>query len=92
MAAELFGGIGVLFGFLTPLAALGIVATMSVALAKEATTPGALKALMESGEIAAASVVFYPFALAMCALALVVMGGGKYSIDAKLFKPRRKSA
>lgn len=92
ISAEFLGGLGVLVGFLTPLAALGIAATMAVGFAREVTTSGALKAFLESGDHTAAAVVLYPLILAMAALSLVVMGAGRYSLDARIFKRKGKAA
>ncbi len=92
IAAEFLGGLGVLFGLLTPIAAFGIFATMAFAVEKAGSTPGVLKALTDSGDLAAATVVLYPLILAMVALAITVMGAGQYSLDARLFKRKGKSS
>ena len=90
IAGEFFGGLGVLVGCLTPIAAFGVVSVMAVATFKGATSPGALYALTTSGNPADASKIFYPLMLGMAALAIVVMGAGSYSLDAKIFRRGKK--
>lgn len=80
---EFFGGIALILGLLTRLAALGIGITMGVALWKVHLAHGffvnwACKEGVKHG---------YEYNLALLAMsaALILMGGGSYSIDAKLF-------
>src|SRR3989441_11469470 len=76
--AEPAGGLGVLFGFLTQLAALGLVIAML----------GALQFLITkvhrnfTGENTGWE---FEFMLLIVALALVIMGGGKYALDRLVF-------
>jgi putative oxidoreductase len=69
---EFFGGIAVLIGLLTRLAALGIACVMAVAV---------FKVHLSSGFFAQGGGFEYPFALGLLALALVLGGAGKWSID-----------
>ena len=69
--AELVGAVGLLFGFLTRLAALGIFCTMSVAIVTVHLAAGFL----------APGGFEYPLTLAIVALSLVFSGGGRFSID-----------
>ena len=85
IVAEFFGGIGILVGFLTPIAAFGLACTMAVAAVRGAKS-GALDALLHNGNPANSYQFFYPFALFTMAVALLVMGAGKFSIDAKYFR------
>ena len=73
---EFFGGIAILLGLLTRLAALGIGATMVVAI---------LTVHLKSGFFAPTGVEF-PLALLASAIALVITGAGAYSIDAAIAK------
>jgi len=77
--AEPAGALGVIFGFLTQLAALGLVIVMLGAITflitkahrkfKEANAPG----------------WEFEFLLLVIALALAIMGGGKYALDRVVF-------
>ena len=73
---EFFGGIAIVLGLLTRLAALGVGATMVVAI---------LTVHLKAGFFNPGGVEF-PLALLASALALVVTGAGAYSIDAILGK------
>jgi putative oxidoreductase len=88
--AELAGGLGILVGFLTPVAAFGVFCTMVVATYKMGTMPGALQAMVTTGNPADASRLLYPAVLALAALALLITGAGAYSLDARLFRSRRR--
>ena len=85
IVAEFFGGIGVLLGLFTPLAAFGLVCTMGVA-AFKGLQAGALDSLTKGGSPADAYRFFYPFALMVIALAIMVLGAGRYSLDSKYFR------
>lgn len=71
--AEFVGGILVILGFLTPLAAVAIIGTMVVA---------ALVAHVKNGFFATAGGYEYNLALAGMALVLVITGAGAVSLDA----------
>jgi putative oxidoreductase len=85
IVAEFFGGLGVLFGLLTPIAAFGLACTMAVA-AYRGARGGALGGLLHNSGDANAQQFFFPFALFMMAVALMVIGSGRYSLDAKYFR------
>ena len=84
--AEFCGGLGILLGCLTPVAALGVMCTMAVATFVNASAPDALHALVTSGNPGDASRILYPAALFFAAAAIMVMGAGSYSLDAKFFR------
>ena len=69
--AESLGALGMLTGFLTRLAALGIFCTMLVA----------ILAVHLPGGFLAPKGCEYPFTLAGMALALIFCGGGRWSVD-----------
>jgi putative oxidoreductase len=71
---EFFGGIAILFGLLTRLAAFGVGATMVVAI---------LTVHLKNGFFAPTGVEF-PLSLLASALTLVITGAGAYSVDALL--------
>jgi putative oxidoreductase len=73
---EFFGGIAILLGLLTRLAALGIAATMVVAI---------LTVHLKNGFFAPTGVEF-PLSLLGSAIALIVAGAGSFSLDALVAK------
>jgi len=73
---EFFGGIAILFGLLTRLAALGISATMVVAI---------LTVHLKNGFFAPTGIEF-PLSLLASAIALIVAGAGDFSLDALIGK------
>ena len=73
---EFFGGIAILLGLLTRLAALGICATMVVAI---------LTVHLQNGFFAPTGVEF-PLSLLGSAIALVIAGAGAFSLDALIGK------
>lgn len=72
---EFFGGVALLFGVLTRPAALGLAITMIV---------GIVKAHL-SGGFFAPNGFEYALTLAFIAVAVFLLGAGKYSVDEKLF-------
>jgi putative oxidoreductase len=73
---EFFGGIAILLGLLTRLAALGVGATMVVAI---------LTVHIKNGFFAPTGVEF-PLALLASAIALIITGAGEFSLDAVIGK------
>lgn len=73
--AEFVGGILVIAGFLTPLAALALVVVMIVAI---------LKVHLENGFFAASGGYEFNLVLIAVAVALLLAGSGAYGIDAAL--------
>jgi putative oxidoreductase len=73
---EFFGGIAILLGLLTRLAALGISATMVVAI---------LTVHIKNGFFAPTGIEF-PLSLLASAIALIVAGAGDFSLDALIGK------
>lgn len=83
--AEFFGGLGLIVGFLTRIAAFGTGVTMAVALAVNFSKSGGFTALAKGSPPQALSGIGFTFALTAASLAVLLMGPGDYSIDAKLF-------
>ncbi|AHY45880.1 putative membrane protein [Rubrobacter radiotolerans] len=71
--AEFVGGVLIILGFLTPLAAVAVIATMAVA---------ALTVHLKNGFFATAGGYEYNLALIGMALVLLVTGAGVISLDA----------
>jgi putative oxidoreductase len=80
--AEFFGGIALLLGLQTQVAALFIFATMLVATLKVHVPAGFF--LNVSHDPKRGDGYEYSLTLAVIALVLVIMGGGSYSLDAML--------
>ena len=76
--AEFFGAIGLAFGFLTRIAALGIMCNMLVATVMVHLKNGFL---LSSGQPGGGSGFEYTFTLFFAALALLIGGGGNLSVD-----------
>jgi putative oxidoreductase len=73
--AEFLGGIALLLGIFTHVAALGIFIVMAVAIIKVHLSEGFLTVPNKSQGYE------FPLTLAAVALVLVILGGGAYSID-----------
>lgn len=91
--AEFFGALGLIFGALTRVAALGLASTMAVA-AFTKVQDGTIWGKMAAGSLADASQLFFPLALFFGYLAILVTGPGSFALDKKLFgkKSSRKAA
>lgn len=76
--AEFFGAIGMAFGFLTRVAALGIMANMAVATMMVHARHGFL---LSSGQPGGGVGYEYTFTLFLVALTLLIGGGGNLSVD-----------
>lgn len=81
---EFFGGLALVLGLLTRLAAVGIGITMGVAALKAHITHGFF--LNFSCEAGKGHGIEYNLALLAMALALALTGGGDYSLDRKVCK------
>jgi putative oxidoreductase len=77
IAGELLGGLGLIVGLLTPLAAFGIVAVMAVAIST---------VHFSNGLLAKNNGFEYPLTLLVVGLYFMVKGGGCISLDAILKK------
>jgi putative oxidoreductase len=81
IAAEFFGGLGLILGFLTRIAAFGILCNMTVAIAMVHAKNGFF--MNWTGKQAGEGFEFHLLAIAMC-LAEIAGGGGAGSIDRAL--------
>ena len=75
IAGELLGGLGLLFGLITPVAAFGIASTMVVAICQ---------VHLANGLFAKDGGFEYPLTLLSVAIFFIFNGAGPYSLDAKL--------
>ena len=85
MCGEFFGGLGMVFGFLTNIAAFGFACTMAVATFENWKTPGLIQTVFTSPTPEDPSKVFFSFVLFFGALAVMLIGGGAYSLDSRFF-------
>ncbi len=86
---EFLGGLALLLGFFTPAAAFALACVMAVATYKHMSQPEAWNLLFASGKSGDVSRFFYTFSLLISCLATMVMGGGKISLDGKLFRGKK---
>jgi putative oxidoreductase len=84
MCAEFLGGLGLVVGLLTPVAAFGICCTMAVATYENCKDPSVLEGVLH-GNNADASKAFYSLVILLGALTLMLIGAGRYSLDGKFF-------
>lgn len=82
IASEFGGGLGILFGFLTPLSAIGLIVSMGVAIFKVHAANGFF----------APTGFEYPLALLGMAACLLFAGPGRASLDFLLFGRKHKAA
>lgn len=85
--AEFFGGIGLFFGALTRLAAFGVFCNMAVASFVSARNISTLSATADTNPMRD---IAYPGILMAVALAIMLMGAGSYSLDARFGKRKAK--
>ncbi|HWD40819.1 MAG TPA: DoxX family protein [Fimbriimonas sp.] len=91
MFAEFFGGLGMIVGLLTPVAAFGFACVMAVATFENWKTPDLFQHVFTKADAGDPVKVFYTFSLLGAALCLVLLGGGNYSLDAKVFGRKKKA-
>ena len=85
--SEFGGGLALILGLLTPLAALGIFCTMAVAFSFHAFVNGDPFVAMGPGQAS-----FEPAAVYLCiAVLLIALGPGRLSLDRMIFGTRRES-
>jgi putative oxidoreductase len=85
--AEFFGGLGLAFGALTRFAAFGAMMTMSVAFATQVKQVKSLTASADN--MFPIKDATYPLLIAVVCLAILALGPGDWSLDAKLFRKKR---
>ena len=90
MVAEFFGGLGMVVGFFTQIAAFGFACTMAVATYENWKAPGLMHALFSKPSPEDPAKAFFTIALLVGALAILIQGGGLFAIDSKLFGRRKK--
>ena len=85
--AEFAGGLGVLLGAVTRVAAFGIFCTMAVATFMGAKSITTLEMVNGVDPIRGTA---YPLLICTIAFALVLLGGGSFSVDSKLLRRKKK--
>jgi len=83
--AEFGGGMAWILGFVTPLACFGILCTMAVAFSFHAIMRGDPFVSMTGGPAFELAAVYFSVALVLFAA-----GPGRFSLDRKIFGPRRQ--
>lgn len=90
IVAEFFGGLGMAFGFLTRLAAFGVASVMAVAVFKHATEPGLLHSIFVNvQDPGAGKTLFFPLVIFAGAVAVLLIGGGAFTLDSRLFRGKK---
>jgi putative oxidoreductase len=84
MCGEFFGGLGMLVGALTPVAAFGLACTMAVATFENWKTPGVASSLFENSKNA--EHLYFTVVIFVATVAIMIMGAGSFSIDSRLFR------
>ena len=87
MCAEFFGGLGLVVGLLTSVAAFGAACTMAVATYENLQQPGIYGVILHGG--GDPSKPFFTAALCCVAIAIMILGAGTYSLDARFFMKKR---
>jgi putative oxidoreductase len=90
MCAEFFGGLGIFLGCLTGLAAFGFACTMAVATYFNWTRPGLVQTVFTSPGPNDPPQLFFSLVLFVAAVAIMVMGGGTYSLDRLIFSRKAR--
>ena len=88
MAGEFLGGLGLIFGVLTRLAAFGVCCTTCVATYVNASAPNAFAAIVAGNPADSMSKVAFPLLIATIAFAILLMGGGRIALDSRLFRKK----
>lgn len=91
MAGELLGGLGLIFGVLTRLAAFGAACTMAVAVYKMAALPGIWQKVV-NGEDGGMNRIGFPLVLFAGAAAVLLLGAGRISLDRLIFRKRKSGS
>jgi len=86
--AEFFGSLGLITGTLTRVAALGVSVNMAVATWVVLKKPDIIANIFKYVLMTDAQTLNYPLLLCLGALAILLTGAGRFSIDAKLFGKR----
>lgn len=89
MFAEFCGGLGLVLGLLTRVAAFGLMCTMAVATFTKFRSSDIWDAIL-NGHLKDVNDAFYPLVIFSVAFCLLFVGGGPFTLDAKLMKGRKK--
>jgi putative oxidoreductase len=89
ISAEFFGGLGLILGFLSRIAAFGVLCNMAVAIATSNYRFGFFANW--GGKQKGEGIEYHILAIAM-ALAVIIGGGGAFSIDGLIVRAKRSKA
>ena len=87
---EFCGGLGLIFGLLTPIAAFGVACTMATATYMNMKTPGALSGIFTGATGADPSHLFFPASLFVAAVTIMILGAGAFSLDNRFFRKNKR--
>jgi putative oxidoreductase len=86
--SEFFGGIAIAVGFLTPLACLGVMSTMFVAILSHLTNEATPTYFVKPGRVPGDAYEL-PLIYFVMALSIILCGPGKVAIDALIFRKKK---
>ncbi len=89
MFAQFFGGLGLVLGIGTPLAALGVAAAMLGIAYVNLQQAGWLQPFLE-GRMSAVHTIFLALAMAGAAAAVLALGSGGYALERRLFGGKKR--
>ena len=88
--AEFLGGLGLIVGALTPVAAFGVACMMAVATFANMRAPGVFTGIFTGASGADPSRLFFPLSLFAASVAIMMLGPGSMSADRRLFRKAKK--
>jgi putative oxidoreductase len=92
MITETLGGLLMILGLATPVAATALSVNMGVAVYELLKTKGVIASFTSGQHPEAAMGVFFSATLFAIAFSLIFLGAGSYSLDSKFFRTTKKKA
>ena len=87
---EFLGGLGLIVGLVTPLAAFGVACTMATATYMNMRSPEAFSGLFSGAKGADPSKLFFPAMIFFASVTIMVLGAGGLSLDNKFFRKNKR--